>query len=402
VIETFNMLTSSENQFSYLLEGYLRESLSQNELSEFFKLLKDPENLALLEQSVDQDFNSGVIEITDESMAKSAFEWFHGQAGIDLQNYKKNIRRIGFPLRFAAAVVAIILISGTIYLIAHRPEKKKEDIAVIPAIEPGQPGHPGAILYLSSGDSVVLENQAEGTIARQGTMEAIRKGNILQYTGSSGETMYNKVVTGRGRQWQLELPDGTRVWLNASSSIRYPLTFSKTERMVETTGEVYFEVIHNGDRPFRAKTASQLIEDLGTSFNVRAYPTDNAIITTVLKGSVSVSSGGVTHSMQPGQQATLQYSGKDFKFKSGVDPDGIISWKNGLFSFHNATLQDVLDEISRWYDVNIQYKGSVSAELFNGDISRNLTLNQILKGLEQPKVHFKLETTKRSVLVYSE
>jgi transmembrane sensor len=396
------MWKSEKNHFSYLLEGYLREALSQDELSEFFILLKDPVNIELLEKTIDRDFNSDIIEITDESIAKSAFERFGAQAGIDLLNHKKNTRLIGFPIRWAAAVAAILLISGTIYLVAHRTEKKKEEISVIPAMPLGQPGHPGGILYLSSGDSVVLENQSEGIITHQGSVQAVRKGNILQYTGSSNETIYNRVVTGPGRQWQLELPDGTKIWLNAASSIRYPLTFRKTEQMVETTGEVYFEVVHNGDKPFRVKTAGQLVEDLGTSFNVKAYPSGKSIITTVLKGSVSISSRGVTRLMQPGQQATLQDSSKDFNFRSGVDLEEVIGWKNGLFSFRNATLQDVLNEISRWYDVNIQYEGSVSAELFNGDISRSLTLNQILKGLEQPKVHFKLEATTRSVLVYSE
>jgi transmembrane sensor len=396
------MQISDKNHFSHLLEGYLRESLSRDELNEFFKLLKVPETLELLEESIDRDFNSGVIEITDESMAQSAFERFRGLAGIHLQDPKKNIRHIGFPVRWAAAVAVIILISGTLYLLAHRPEKKKEDIAMIPSAEPGRPGHPGAILYLSSGDSIVLENQAEGVIAHQGTMEVVRKGNILQYNGSSSETVFNKVFTGPGRQWQLELPEGTKVWLNASSSIRYPLTFGKTGRLVEMTGEVYFEVVHNSGLPFQVKTARQLIKDLGTSFNVKAYPTDKSIITTILKGSVSISNGSVSHLMRPGQQATLQDSGNDFKFKSGVDPDGVIGWKNGLFSFHNASLQDVMNEISRWYDVHIQYEGSVSTESFNGDISRSLTLNQILKGLEQPKVHFKLEAAKRIVHVYSE
>jgi transmembrane sensor len=393
------MSTKEKLHFNDLLMRYLKESLSVEELSEFFVLLKEPENLESLEQFIDRDINSDIFDITDASHIKPAFERLNRLAGIRADKIK-NIRPIGYFMRWAAAIAALIVVSGTIYLIAQHAEKKKQEIAVITAPSVGQPGHPGATLYLSTGDSVILENQPDNTTIREGSVKIVKKNELIQYIGSSEENLYDKIVTGRGRQWELELPDGSKVWMNASSSIRYPLAFNKGDRTVEMSGEAYFEVKHDGERPFRVKAGNQITEDLGTSFNIKAYSDDQSIATTLLKGSISVSSNGVTHLIKPGQQAIVQESGKVFKIDSGIDLNSVIGWKNGMFSFQNATLQDVMNEISRWYDVDIQYEGSVPNKTFSGDIARNLNLNQIFKGLEQSNVRFKIDTNNRRVLVY--
>ena len=399
-IETFYMPTGEKQHFNDLLKGWLKESLSGEELAEFFTLLQDPENLESLEQSIDRDFNSNIFDITDSSLVKPAFKRLNDRAGITGGKIK-NIRPIRSIMRWAAAAAILIAVSSTLYLITRNTEKKKTEIAVSPTPSVGQPGHPGATLYLSTGDSVILENQPENTIIREGSVQIIKKKNFIQFTGSSTETLYDKIVTGRGRQWELELPDGSKIWMNASSSVRYPLAFNKTERMVEMTGEAYFEVVHDSKRPFRVKTGSQIVEDLGTSFNVKAYSGDLSIATTLLEGSISLSSNGVTHLIKPGQQAIVKDAGRIFQIDSSIDLNSVIGWKEGMFSFQNATLPDVMSEISRWYDVDIQFTGPVPTKTFSGDIARNLNLSQICKGLEKSGIRFNIDTIHRRVLVYS-
>jgi len=286
------------------------------------------------------------------------------------------------------AVAAIFFIVAASILFIYNPRKQshvviaqnilKEDIA---------PGHNGAILHLSNGKTIALDSTGDGVIAQQGGLKIVKKDGKLSYIGKSDKVVYNDIVTARGQQWELELPDGTKVWLNAASSIHYPLSFKGKERLVKITGEAYFEVVHNSAQPFKVQVGNVQIEDIGTTFNVNAYSDEPLTKTTLVDGSVKVSTGNNTKLLTPGQQAITQEN-NSIQIKKNVNVEEVISWKNGQIRFENEDLQTIMRQISRWYNVDITYQDNIPNKIFNGGISRKSNLSELLKILEFEGVHF--------------
>lgn len=286
------------------------------------------------------------------------------------------------------AVAAVFFIVAASILFIYNPRKQshvviaqnilKEDIA---------PGHNGAILHLSNGKTIALDSTGDGVIAQQGGLKIVKKDGKLSYIGKSDKVVYNDIVTARGQQWELELPDGTKVWLNAASSIHYPLSFKGKERLVKITGEAYFEVVHNSAQPFKVQVGNVQIEDIGTTFNVNAYSDEPLTKTTLVDGSVKVSTGNNTKLLTPGQQAITQEN-NSIQIKKNVNVEEVISWKNGQIKFENEDLQTIMRQISRWYDVDITYQNNIPNKIFNGGISRKSNLSELLKILEFEGVHF--------------
>ncbi len=303
------------------------------------------------------------------------------------------IYKIPFWRRYqwvAAAAVLLLIGSGTYFIISRTNEKST--IASVHYKGDVQPGHNGAILHLSNGNTVVLDSAQDGTVATQGSMQAVKVNGALKYIGKTAELIYNTVSTDRGRQWQLTLPDGTKVWLNAASSIHYPLSFTGNEREVEITGEAYFEVVHNSKQPFKVKVAGQVIEDIGTAFNVNSYSDEPTRKTTLIEGAVSVNGT----ELKPGQQASL--INNQIRV-SAANVEQALAWKNGAFSFDNADIYTVMRQLSRWYNVEVVYEGEPDTTPFKGEIGRSLTLAQVLKVLESLHVHFRIEEDKRIVIL---
>jgi hypothetical protein len=299
-------------------------------------------------------------------------------------------------IRWTAAAAAVLLIGGGTYLIHHRINEKPT-IAALHYKGDVLPGHNGAVLHLSDGRTVTLDSAQDGTVARQGTVEAVKVNGELKYVGKAKGVSYNDITTGRGRQWQLTLPDGTKVWLNAASSIHYPLTFTGPIREVEITGEAYFEVMHNSGQPFRVKVGDQVIEDIGTAFNINAYRDEPAIKTTLVEGSVRVSAGAANVLVRPGQQASE--AGGQLTV-STADVDRATAWRRGIFSYHHTGIEELMRQLARWYNVDVEYKGTIPADdTFTGDMGRNLTLAQVLHGLQGMNVHFSIEEDKRIVIM---
>jgi transmembrane sensor len=219
-----------------------------------------------------------------------------------------------------------------------------------------------------------------------------------------GAASYNTLTTERGNQYQLVLPDGSRVWLNAAASITYPTVFNSRERMVTMTGEAYFEVVHRDRMPFKVKVGNRVIEDLGTNFNVNAYPEDSALKTTLLEGSVKV--GNLV--LRPGEQASFDNKGRignkgqisdkgRIRVITKADMDQVMAWKNGMFQFDHADLKSVMEELSRWYGLDVRFEGNAASRHFGGKISRSSNLPEVLKILELSKVHFRVE--KKTIVV---
>jgi hypothetical protein len=292
------------------------------------------------------------------------------------------------------AVVAFVLILALGGLLVYNNTGVKKPAVYVSKDIPKQdivPGHNGATLHLSNGKTIDLDTAKDGVIADQNGVQIVKKNGKLNYVGKTDDVIYNDIVTTRGQQWQLELSDGTKVWLNAASSIHYPLSFKGKERIVKITGEAYFEVVHNEAQPFKIQVGNIQIEDIGTELNVNAYTDEPSLKTTLVNGSIKVSTGNESKLLTPGQQAITLKENNSIQVKKEVNVDEVISWKNGQIQFENESLQTIMRQISRWYDVDITYDGDIPHKIFTGAISRKSDLSELLRILKFEGVHFTLE-----------
>lgn len=332
------------------------------------------------------------------------------------------VNRSWFRVTVAAVTIAVVCLP-VYYLITHTAKGKpvaKTVVRSTPAHD-ALPGGNKAILTLNDGSVIVLDSARNGMLGEQGNAKVLKEEGRLKYDADNhqgesekSEIAYNTLSTPRGGQYQLVLPDGSRVWLNAASSIRFPTAFTGNEREVELTGEAYFEITKNHDKPFRVYFSSPpnggrgrkgTVEVLGTHFNVNAYGDEETARTTLLEGRVKVSidpawreqSANVKSSEQsailiPGQQAVITSSEADaVKTINDADTEGAVAWKNGLFYFDDVSIQAIMRQLSRWYQVQVVYKGKIPDRRFEGQVSRNANLSQVLKILELSKIHFTIE-----------
>ncbi|HRO47138.1 FecR domain-containing protein [Agriterribacter sp.] len=263
------------------------------------------------------------------------------------------------------------------------------------------PGGNKAVLILANGSSIPLDSISNGIISKQGNIDVNKTANgLLSYsinskdiTGDNAE-LYNTIATPRGGQYQVTLSDGTKVWLNAGSSIHFPVAFAGNERKVEITGEAYFEVVKDETKPFKVLTASSAVEVLGTHFNVNAYDDEASVKTTLLEGKVTVSGKNeIPHLLAPGQQSSVSKEG-EISVTGDVNIEDVIAWKNGRFQYTSVDLKSILRQISRWYNVDIEYRGDVNLD-FTGQLPRSATVSKVFEKLEMTgEVHFRIEGRK--------
>ncbi|WEK20570.1 MAG: FecR domain-containing protein [Candidatus Pedobacter colombiensis] len=319
-----------------------------------------------------------------------------------------------WPKMVAAAAIFLILgIAVFFYLQQINPFQQTTKLASdLP------PGKNNAVLTLSNGQKIILNETAKGEIAKQGGVSITKSqdGTIIYNIDQSatdikaqaGELSYNTITTPRGGQYQVNLPDGTKVWLNAASSLKFPTTFTDLkERKVELSGEAYFEVAKNKRQPFHVKTVQQDLEVLGTHFNVNAYSDEKEIKTTLLEGSVKIVPLSQSKAkmpldvvLKPGQQATLMESRLNI---GNADIGEVMSWKNGMFEFNNSDLTSIMRQASRWYDVDVVYESGIPNVKFSGEVSRNVNASAFLGMLKYLDVKFNIEKTgnNRSRIVVS-
>lgn len=304
-------------------------------------------------------------------------------------------------VRYAAAVV-ILAGLGLFYLLQPKTASNAQQVAEQNVVNDVAPGKNGAILTLIDGSTVVLDSLGNGWLTTQsGTKVQLVNGQLVYEAGAAPPVAvgYNTMTTPKGRQFQLVLPDGSKVWLNAASSIRYPIVFNGAERRVEITGEAYFEVAHHASKPFRVQVNNETeIEVLGTHFNINAYDNEESINTTLLEGAVRIKNNKQRIVLTPGQQA--QVSGRQaIKVVDDVDVDKVMAWKNGVFNFNDASLQEVMRQLERWYDIEVVYEKDVPPLEFYGKMGKDLSLTAVLSGLEKSNVHFRLEEGRRLVVL---
>jgi ferric-dicitrate binding protein FerR (iron transport regulator) len=298
------------------------------------------------------------------------------------------VRKLGWW--WAAAAAVVVFAGGYWWIKEHSTTTVPQNIA---KADVAAPVGAKTTLTLSSGRRIFLDSAGNGSLATEGTVGITKTGNgVLEYVNNgtgSAVLLYNTLTTARGGQTSVVLPDGTKVWLNALSTLRYPTTFTGNIREVELTGEAYFEVAHRAQMPFRVKAGGIMIEDIGTHFNVNAYTDEPSLNTTLLEGAVRVN-GRV---LVPGDQAAIGQDGQ-FRMYKDVDLDDVVAWKDGLFKFHSAQLSEILRQAARWYDIQIEYHGQINSTI-SGGISRHVNLSQLLRILELTgKVTFSIEGKK--------
>lgn len=301
--------------------------------------------------------------------------------------------------RVAAAALILLAGAGTLFYFTTQKKQSATNTETVDCVNEIKPGTDKAQLTLADG-SIVSLNGIDNTQLKEKDGTSIdKKGGNLSYKNNGttlDEVLYNILTTPRGGQYGLVLPDGSKVWLNAVSSLRFPTRFSGSEREVYLTGEAYFEVAKNA-KPFLVKTGSSTIQVLGTHFNINAYSDEASANTTLLEGVVKVSNGNTNLLLAPGQQAQVFASGEIKKIKN-VDTEQAIAWKNGYFQFDQASLPVLMRQIARWYDIDIAYEGSVKEYEFVGKITRSARLPAVLKALELSGVHFKMNGKKLIVM----
>ncbi|QEM11632.1 FecR family protein [Mucilaginibacter rubeus] len=268
------------------------------------------------------------------------------------------------------------------------------------------PGSNKAILTLAGGKSIVLDSAANGALASNGKCKVNKVGDgklvydVLPNATHAGvnAVLYNTLTIPPGGQYQVVLPDGTQVWLNSSSSLSYPTEFTGNSRTVKLTGEAYFEVAKNKDKPFYVEMNNVQVKVLGTHFNISAYADDKDLTTTLLEGSVQISKSGSLALLRPGQQAVIGSDGNAIDV-SKANISQAMAWKNGYFMFNDDNIVDIMKKVSRWYDADIEYQGNFANQRFGGTFTRSKSITDLLKNLEQiSNVHFKITGRRITVM----
>lgn len=284
----------------------------------------------------------------------------------------------------AAAVTAAIVTAG--YYWHHRQTKTPPPQQLAASVPDAPPGANKAVLTLSNGRKILLDSAGNGALAQQGGVRIVKKedGSILyveEHSGAPADTLYNTMSVPKGGQYKLILPDGSRVWLNAASTLRYPVVFGKGERSVELNGEGYFEIAASANNPFRVNIRNTQVVVLGTSFNVMGYPDEAGIHTTLLNGAVKVKQGTTEKTLTPGQQAVV--NNENGHISVGETETALATaWKDGQFRFSGNNIPMVLRQISRWYNIDIVYQGNIPQGHITGKVPRNMKLSGVIRILE--------------------
>lgn len=302
--------------------------------------------------------------------------------------------------KYAASIILVAGVAAYIWSADRSP--KKQIVSTVPAAvarDVAAPSSNHATITLAGGQRITLETAANGTLAIQGDVN-IRKmddGRIVYTGNSNGEVQYNTLTVPRGSTIaSIVLSDGTKVYLNAASSLTYPVAFNGNERRVQITGEAYFEVAKDRSKKFIVTSGAVTTEVLGTHFNINTYPDEEAMKVTLLEGSVKVSGGSSNTVIKPGDQAAIENG--QMHINQAVDVDQVMSWKNGVFNFNNASCETVMRQLARWYNIEIVYPKGVPAIQFGGEIQKTLPLAEMLDALGEVEVKFEINNKKLIVL----
>jgi transmembrane sensor len=426
------MKSMTNDYIGLLISKYLNDTLEENEQQDLEQWLNGhPANRQKFEELTNPNHLSQKMRDWNAISADEEAVWQKIEAKVmPYAKQKSLVKRMGV-VKVAAAAVILILGSIVIYYMSNRKldQKTTETAPIAEQVQDIAPGGNKAVLTLEDGSTIVLDNKGNGVIAEQGqtTINKKQDGELV-YNASSPERSrrtgpgalsaveerikYNTITTPRGGQYQLTLPDGTKAWLNAASSLKFPVRFSGNKRVVELSGEGYFEVatvrLNSGQKmPFEVHVNNGLkVEVLGTHFNIMAYAEENEAKTTLIEGSVKVLTGAAQQAgkasaavyLKPGQQALLSNEADNLRVKKDANIEEAIAWKNGKFKFERADLHTVMRSMARWYNVEFEIDKDVPEKFFKGEISRELKASEALSIIEFAGIHWKIEGKKIRVM----
>lgn len=384
------MNTKKDNQrLTELAQKWKEGSITDQELTEF-------------NQWYDSFDDTILDEASDESVTQLKQRLYTNVVNKENIPLIQSVKSFKLWYRIAAAAAILIVLSTGIYLISAN---KKQEIKDTLVKEDVKPGGNRALLTLADGTTIVIDDALDGKLAEQsGVVITKTKDGQLVYqfkdTNNSDKVLgaqFNTISTPKGGQYQVNLPDGTQVWLNAATSLKFPVTFANLkERKVELNGEAYFEVKKDKHKPFKVASDRQEVEVLGTHFNINTYKNELSSKTTLLEGSVQLHAAKAGDlKLKPGEQSVLSDKGVDV---NKVNTEEVIAWKNGNFLFNDESLVSIMRQLERWYDVSVDYS-TVPYTHYNGGISKNVNLSEVLKMLEVTgNLKFKIE--KNNIKVY--
>jgi hypothetical protein len=382
-------------RLEYLFNCFISKKSSFEEEKELMDLVDRSESEEQVKRIIDRFFeNKSMEQQMPQNISGTILnKILQKEEAVIVPFENKRLYRMGW---MKIASVILFVFAAYIY-VTYSDEAKvnRPQIAVTKKPLPFTPGN-HTVLTMADGTKILLDSLENGAI-QHGNLSISKKNGLVVFNASSSNASeslsYNTLSTPRGGQYKVILADGSEVWLNASSSLRFPTSFKGNKREVELKGEGYFEVAKNKAKPFYVSVDDMMIKVLGTHFNVNAYSDDNTIKTSLLEGSVKITRGKAEGLLKPGEQGIVTKDKGKVEIKE-VNVSEVMAWKNGLFQFDGADIVTIMNQISRWYDVDIVYSGKVPVRHFQGKISRDAALSQVLKILELSNVKFKMEGKK--------
>jgi len=379
-----------KQHFLHILKKYRQGKATEEEqrfLEAYYDLFESESGMEDLNEEEKERLKQGIKNDIQEQIVKK-----------ELRTAK--VRKI-HSLRKIAAVLLFLLVSGAVFYLFHTKNSTFEPSVAENNGTQQEEIHPGgnkAILTLANGQKIVLDSSSQKTFSSQSYINMSRDSGILVYTSAQKETKqtrYNTITTPYGGKYKVVLSDGTKVWLNAGSSLHYPIAFNGNKRKVTLTGEGYFEVAQNKNKPFVVKAEGLQVKVLGTHFNINAYPENKEVKTTLAEGSVLVSKGKDSKQLSPGEQAGWNRDNRRFSV-SKVNVREMLAWKNDLFYFDNTNIKSIMQQLARWYNVQVRYNmKEVDKKNFSGVMSRYTDIKEILKRMELTgTIHFEVEGKK--------
>lgn len=377
-------------RIAYLIAAFIRNTITEKEHDELDDWVNESDdNMRLFEELTDERNLEANLAWMDKVQTEQSYQALQEQGAFNIPRRRFQLS----PVWIAAASVILIVGVFVIYRFAGNSSTNNNNIAASDTTQL-KPGGNRATLTLANGTVIDLTNVNNGIIeiGKGSHVNKPADGELVYETGViANETpSIHTLSTPVGGQYQVTLPDGTKVWLNAATKLMYPSKFASNERKVEIDGEAYFEVSKNDKQPFRVVMQDgSTVTVLGTHFNVMAYTNETQKEITLLEGKVAVAKNNNVENLEPGTQAVVR---NDIIAKrTGIDTEEITAWKNGLFVFHDATIESIMKQVERWYDAKVVYKGEIKQQ-FNATISRNESLSKLLRLLElNGYVHFKTE-----------
>ncbi|WP_270089463.1 FecR family protein [Sphingobacterium sp. SYP-B4668] len=394
-------------ELSFYLSKYVEETISEEELIILSQLINSVS---------ESDLNKAFTAIWDqESESANLPDYFTADSTANIlskilnkeesaketpHNHSKNHLSLRFVSYSISAACLLMVLGGWWYWSVFFKHKGVDNMSAPEIVEEVRndrdPGKEEAIFTLDNGEKVSLTGTQPGVLKKGENFEIVRlETGEIQYRGKAaqGPVETHSIQTPRGGQINFVLPDGSRVWLNAASTIHFPSNFNKANRVVELSGEAYFEVVKNHKEPFIVKNRINEIEVLGTKFNVKAYDDENSTVTALLEGSVRVSTNNNAAIMKPNQLATIESNGPiQIQYKKNINQE--FSWKDGYFNFDDTDIHTIMNQISRWYNIDIESKESIREKRLTGKISRDVKLSKVLEMLSFSGVHYQQKNGK--------